>query len=233
MAPSGLVVQASVPPGLVPMARVTRVGGRGHRVADWSSTAHHRLGGPGRAVGPAAGLGGEGELGGRADGDGEGALVAPVSPVAWRSACSVPALPVILQPAKVAAPGWRRAGWWCRPACPAAGLVPMARVTGVGGRGHHVATGVLDGDRRLGGPAAPLAPPPGWVVKASLDGGTDGDGEGVAGGPVRPVAAGGQGVGAESAGDLAAGEGGHAGRGVRAGWWCRRACRRAGCRWRG
>ena len=41
-----------------------------------------RLGAPGGAVGPAAGLGGEDQLGGRAEGDGEGVLVMVVKPVA-------------------------------------------------------------------------------------------------------------------------------------------------------
>ena len=82
VAASGLVVQASAPPGLVPMAEGDRVGGRGDHVARLVLDGHGGLGAPGRAVGPAAGLGGEDQLGGRAEGDGEGVLVAAVSPVA-------------------------------------------------------------------------------------------------------------------------------------------------------
>ncbi len=140
-------------------------------------------------------------------------LVAVVKPVgSGGRGCSCPVLPVILQPAKEATPPVALSG-----------LVVQARVPArvgadgqgdrVGGRGHRVAAGC---PRRVTAgwvaQTAPLAPPPGWVVKASWEAAPSGDVEGVAGRRGEPGRGGGQGVAAGLAGDLAAGEGGHAAR---------------------
>ena len=88
---SGLVVQASVPPGLVPMARVIEAAELVTVLPAGVLDGHRWLGGPGRAVDPAAGLGGDDELGGGAEGDGEGVAGGPGEAGGGsRSGCSCP-----------------------------------------------------------------------------------------------------------------------------------------------
>ena len=78
----------------------------------------------------------------------------------------MPALPVILQPAKVATPALAASGLVVQARVPP-GLVPMARVielvalvTVLPPASSTVTAGWVP-------QAAPLAPPPGWVVKTS------------------------------------------------------------------
>ena len=88
---------------------------------------------------------------------------------------------MILQPAKVATPLLGVSGLVVQASVPP-GLVPMARVidaaelvTVLPEASSTVTTGWVV-------QAAPLAPPPGWVVKTSWVAGAEGDVEGIAGG---------------------------------------------------
>ena len=98
-----------------------------------------------------------------------------------RSACRLPILPVILQPAKVATPlvGGERVGG------AGEGARRPAGADGEGDRGgrvgDHVARLVLDAHRRLGAPGRPVDPAAGLGGEDQLGGRAEGDGEGVAG----------------------------------------------------
>ena len=168
-------------PGLVPMARVIALVAVVHRVAAGVLDGHDGLGGPGWPVGAAAGLGGEGELGGGADRDREVLLVA-VGQAGRRGGQGVAAEragDLAAGEGGHAARGVLRVGGAGQRA---AGVGPDGEGDRVGGRGHHVARLVLDADGGLGGPGGPVGSAAGLGGEDELGGRAGGDVERGAGG---------------------------------------------------
>ena len=168
MAASGLVAQASVPPGLVPIARVREaVEATVLPPTSWTVTAgcvvHVAV------LAPPPGWVVKARLAAGPIVIVNVLLVAEVSPAAVAVRVVSPILPVISQPAKEATPPVAPSGLVVQASVPP-GLVPTASVTASVAAGIRLppASSTLTAGWVV--QATPSVPPPGWVVKASFAG---------------------------------------------------------------